>query len=126
MQTQLLKPHLAQSQQMELVNPLLLKGTNNALQALQTSLTLSGFTHEAIGDCIGKPRETVTRFLNGNGGLDANSLERLIDESGNLFFIQYMAKKYGYEMKKIDAKDLEIQELEERLEKAKIQKAIAA
>ena len=116
MQKQLLKPHLAQSQVMELVNPLLLKGTNSLLQAIQTSLTLSGFTHEAIGEDIGKPRETVTRFLNGNGGLDANSLERLIDESGNLYFLQYLAKKYGYEMKKVDAKELKIQQLEAELD----------
>lgn len=118
-QAQLLKPHLAQSQAMEIVNPLLLKGTNNLLQAIQTSLTLSGLTHESIGECIGKPRETITRFLNGNGGLDANALERLVDESGNLFFIQYMAKKYGYEMKKIDTQSLRIIELEEALEQAR-------
>jgi len=119
MQKQLLTPHLAQSQVMELINPVLLKGTNNALQALQTSMTLSGITHESLGECIGKPRETVTRFLNGNGGLSAKALESLIDESGNLFFIQYMAKKYGYEMKKIDTQSLKIIALEEELAKEK-------
>lgn len=120
MQKQLLTPHLAQSKVMDLINPLLLKGTRNALQAIQTSLTISGLTHESIGGCIGKPRETITRFLNGNGGLDAKSLEKLIDESGNLFFVQYMAKKYGYEMKKIDTQTLRIIELEEELEKARL------
>jgi len=120
MQTQLLKPHLAQSQAMELVNPLLLKGTTSLLQAMQTSLTLSGLTHESIGECIGKPRETVTRFLNGNGGLDARSLEKLIEESGNLFFIQYLAKKFGYEIKKLDTQTLRIIQLEEELEKARL------
>jgi hypothetical protein len=120
MQKQLLTPSLAQFQNMELVNPVLLKGTGNALQALQTSMTLSGLTHESIGECIGKPRETVTRFLNGNGGLSAKALESLIDESGNLFFIQYMAKKYGYEMKRIDSQALKIIALEEELEKARL------
>jgi len=120
MQTQLLKPHLAQSQAMELINPLLLKGTTSLLQAMQTSLTLSGLTHESIGECIGKPRETVTRFLNGNGGLDAKSLEKLIDESGNLFISQYLNKKYGYAMTKIDSQALKIIQLEEELEKARL------
>lgn len=103
MNGQLFKVSSAQAKTLEMLPSSLLDGMTN-LQALTTSVTLSGGTHESLANGIGKPRETLTRFLNGHGGLNFFELMRLINETGNLVILQYMAHEFGYELTAIDQK----------------------
>lgn len=119
MTKQLLKPDLAQFEKIELLPKVLLKQTKDANAAIKFMVEMSGATHEAIGADINKPRETITRFLNGNGGLTANQICNLINASGNAYFIQYLANKFGFDLVKIDDKELKIRELEDALEEAR-------
>jgi hypothetical protein len=119
MTKQLFRAEMAQAEKVELLNPLLLKGTNSLQEALAFMVSQADATHEAIGSAIGKPRETVTRFINDNGGLNPSSIERLINECGNLFPLQYLANKYGFNLVKLDEKELKIRQLETQLEQAR-------
>jgi plasmid maintenance system antidote protein VapI len=119
-QTQLLKPQEAQAQRIELLEPTLLNTTTNAMQAFQTMVTKSGATHEAIGNKLRKPRETVTRMINGSAGITPDTLVEFIDECGNAYFLQYLANRFGFELKPIDLKAKRRAELEAEL------KALAA
>lgn len=104
MTKQLLRPQEAQAQKLELLNPVLLKTTPDAQTAFQLMVSMSGVTHESLGESIGKARETVTRFCNGNAGLTPNKLEALINECGNVYFLQYLANQFGFELTPIDVK----------------------
>jgi hypothetical protein len=99
---QILKVEEAQSKALELLPDVLLDQTKNAKEAIKMMVSMSGATHEGLADEIQKPRETLTRFVNGNGGLDINSLSKLINASGNLYLLQYLAHQYGYELKQIN------------------------
>jgi plasmid maintenance system antidote protein VapI len=116
-QTQLLKPQEAQSQRIELLDETLLNTTTNAMQAFQVMVTKSGATHEAIGNKLKKPRETVTRMINGSAGITPDTLVEFIDECGNAYFLQYLANRFGFELKLIDPKAKRIRELQEQLKR---------
>jgi len=115
MSKQLLKPSLAQARQMEIMPGILMKQTRDANQAVKFMLMHSGSTQEAIGDEVGKPRETITRFANGNGGMSANEITRLIMASGNLFLLQYWADFFGCELVRKDVKAQRMEELKAEL-----------
>lgn len=100
---QLLKVELAQAKPLELLPDVLLDQTKDAKEAVKMMVSMSGATHEGLADEISKPRETLTRFVNGNGGLDINSLSKLINASGNAYLLQYLAHQFGYELKPVDA-----------------------
>jgi hypothetical protein len=104
MTKQLLRPQEAQAKKLEMLPSVLLKQTPDAKAAVQLMIGMSDATHEALGDAIGKAREQVTRFANGNGGLGANDLEALINECGNVFYLQYLADRFGFELRPKDAK----------------------
>lgn len=104
MTKQLLRPQEAQAKKLEMLPSVLLKQTPDAKAAVQLMIGMSDATHEALGDAIGKAREQVTRFANGNGGLGANDLESLINECGNVFYLQYLADRFGFELRPKDAK----------------------
>ncbi len=104
MNKQLLKLEQAQAKPLELLPSILLDQTKNAKEAIKLMVSMSGATHEGLADEIHKPRETLTRFTNGNGGLDINSLVSLVNACGNAYLIQYLAYKFGYELVSIDQK----------------------
>jgi hypothetical protein len=104
MSKQLLKPSIAQAREMEMMPSVLLKQTKDANQAVKFMVNISGATHESLGMGVGKPRETITRYANGNGGLNANELDALINECGNVFILQFLADKYGFELIRKDIK----------------------
>lgn len=102
MNKQLLKLEQAQAKPLELLPSILLDQTKNAKEAVKLMVSMSGATHEGLSDEVKKPRETLTRFINGNGGLDINSLVNLINASGNAYLLQYLAHTFGFELKAID------------------------
>jgi hypothetical protein len=105
MTKQLLRPQEAQAKKLEMLPSVLLKQTPDAKAAVQLMIGMSDATHEALGDAIGKAREQITRFANGNGGLGANDLEALINECGNVFFLQFLADRFGFELRPKDVKE---------------------
>lgn len=103
MQTkQLLRLNEAQAKPLELLPDVLLKQTNSSLDALRLMVMMSGNTHESLSSEINKPRETLTKFLNGNAGFYMKDLANLINASGNVYLLQYLAHKHGFELKPID------------------------
>ena len=102
MNKQLLKLEQAQAKPLELLPSILLDQTKNAKDAVKLMVSMSGTTHEGLSDEVRKPRETITRFINGNGGLDINTLVLLINASGNAYLLQYLAHTFGFELKAID------------------------
>jgi hypothetical protein len=118
---QLLGLSEAQAEPVELLPEVLLKQAQNAAQAVHFMITHSGITHEAIASDIGKQRETVTRFANGNGGLRPDDIEALINACGNAFFLQYVANKFGFDLvrqDKLAKRKAELRAELEMLEKA--------
>jgi hypothetical protein len=111
MTKQLLRVQEAQSQKMEMLPSVLLKQTPDAKTAVQLMIGMSDATHEALGVAIGKAREQVTRFANGNGGLGADDIEALINTCGNIYLLQYLADRFGFELKAKDVKALRRAEL---------------
>lgn len=101
---QLVTVQEAQPQKMEMLPSVLIKQTPNAKSAVMTMIAFSGSTHEALGDAIKKAREQVTRFANGNGGLGADDIEALINACGNVYLLQYLADRFGFELKARDTK----------------------
>jgi hypothetical protein len=95
-------PHQAET--LELLPMALIEQAKSDSQALTMSVSLSNGTHESLSNEIGIPRETLTRFLNGNGGLNYTNFKKLINATGNLVLIQDLAHTFGYELKAIDVK----------------------
>lgn len=100
-----------QAQTLETLPTPLIEQIKTAKQALVLSVSLSGATHESIANEIDKPRETLTRFLNCNGGLNFKHFVKLINATGNLVILQFLAYYFGYELKPIDQKAKRKQEL---------------
>lgn len=115
MNRQLLRPQEAQAKRIELLDAKLLNTTTDPLRAFQTMVIKSGVTHESLGSRLKKPRETVTRMLNGNAGITPDAFVDLIEECGNAYFLQYLANRFGYELKEIDLKAKRRAELEAEL-----------
>lgn len=115
MQKQLFSLGVAQSKKFETLPETLLSKVKSEQQALSLMVTFSGLTHESLANEIGKPRETVTRFLNGNGGLDFKHFLKLINATGNLFLLQVMANHFGYDLVARDEKANERAMLKQRL-----------
>jgi plasmid maintenance system antidote protein VapI len=112
MQTkQLLKPQLAQAKKIESVDLLLVRQARNATDAAKQQAIFSDATYEAIANGMGRGKETVTRFVNGNGGFNPEQIEKFILECGNTFFLQYLAYQAGYELKAIDQREARKAEL---------------
>jgi plasmid maintenance system antidote protein VapI len=119
MQQQLIRVHEAQAQKIELLDAKLLNTTSDPLRAFQTMIAKSGTTHEALGSRLKKPRETVTRMINGNAGITPDLLIDLIEECGNAYFLQFMAHRFGFELKPIDQRLQRMAELEAEMEELK-------
>jgi plasmid maintenance system antidote protein VapI len=116
MNRQLLRPQEAQAKKIELLDAKLLNTTTDPLRAFQTMVIKSGATHESLSSRLGKPRETVTRMINGNAGITPDAMVELIEECGNAYFLQYLAHRFGYELKEIDLKAKRLAELEAEME----------
>jgi hypothetical protein len=102
MQARIFNVELAQSRQLDTLPTTLIEQFKTDRQALTMSVSLSHGTHESLSNEIGIPRETLTRFLNGNGGLNYSNFKRFINATGNLVLLQDLAHTFGYELKAID------------------------
>lgn len=116
MQKQIFSVLEAQAKTFETLPSSLIEQITSDRQALTMSVSLSGATHEAIASEMGKARETLTRFLNGNGGLTYSDLKRFINATGNLALLQDLANTFGYEIKAVDQKAKRKAELLAQLE----------
>lgn len=101
-QKQLFTLEEAQAQKLNIMPSIIVRQVSNEEEALTMMVSLSGSTHEGLGNEIGSPRETVSRFINGNGGLSFIRIIKLINASGNLFLLQVMANYFGYELTPIN------------------------
>lgn len=102
-----------------MLDDLLIKSTKTAKQAIQTSVAYSNTTQEAIASETGLKQSSVSRFINGNRGININELEAFINSTGNLFLLQYLAGKYGKKLVDINSKEARIKNLEYLLEQEK-------
>lgn len=93
----------------------LIREIKTACKALTMSFSVSEHNAESMGGELHKPRETISRFVNCNGGLSFPELDKFIEHSGNLVLVQYLALKHGYELKQIDDKEQKIKLLEAQL-----------
>jgi len=109
----------AQSKSMEVLDEVLLRTTKSAKSAVQTMVAYSNSTQEAIANEMGSTQYSVSRFINGNRGININELEAFINSCGNLFLLQYLAGKYGKKLTDIDEKEAHIRDLEYQLAIAK-------
>ena len=110
---------LAQSKGMNLLDGALVKGVTSAKEALRQMVASSNSTHEAIANETDKSQTSITRFINGNRGMNIDSFEGFINACGNLFILQYWANKYGFKLVRMDDKEAHIQDLEHQLLEAK-------
>lgn len=108
---QLLKPQEAQAQKIESVDLLLVRQARNATDAAKQQAIFANATYESIANGMGRGKETVTRFVNGNGGFTPEQIEAFILECGNTFFLQYLAYKAGFQLTPIDQKEVRKAEL---------------
>jgi hypothetical protein len=102
----------SQAKPMEMLDEVLLRTTKSAKSAVQTMVAYSNTTQEAIANDIGSTQYSVSRFINGNRGMNINEIENFINSCGNLFLLQYLAGKYGKKLVDIDSKEARIKELE--------------
>lgn len=102
MQKQIFSITEAQAKALDSLPMTLIEQFKSESQALTMSVSLSRATHEALSNEMGIARETLTRFLNGNGGLNYSNLKRFINATGNLVLLQDLAYSFGYEIKPID------------------------
>lgn len=109
----------SQAKPMEILDYVLLRSTKNAKAAVQTMVAYSNTTQEALANEMGSTQYSVSRFINGNRGININELEAFINACGNLFLLQYLAGKYGKKLVNINDKEAEILELEYKLAMAR-------
>lgn len=108
---QLLKPQEAQAKRIELVDLVLVRQARNATDAAKQQAIFADGTYESIASGMNRGKETVTRFVNGNGGFNPEQIEQFILECGNTFFLQYLAYKVGCQLSPIDQKEMRKAEL---------------
>lgn len=105
-----------QYKQMEMLDSVLIKSTKTAKQAIQTMVAYSNTTQDAIASETGLKQSSVSRFINGNRGINVNELEDFINACGNLFLLQYLANKWGKKLVDIESREERIRNLEFLLE----------
>ena len=105
-----------QYKQMEMLDSVLIKSTKTAKQAVQTMVAYSNTTQDAIASETGLKQSSVSRFINGNRGINVNELEAFINACGNLFLLQYLANKWGKKLVDIESREERIRNLEFLLE----------
>lgn len=78
------------------------KQITTAEKAVTAAFALSPHTNESMGSEIRKPRETVGRFCNSNGGLSFPEFVAFVDALDNDLLIQWMAYRRGYALAPLD------------------------
>jgi hypothetical protein len=109
----------AQAPSMEMLDDLLLRSTKSAKDAVKQMVAYSNSTQEAIANEMKTTQYSVSRFINGNRGINVDDLEAFINSCGNLYLLQYLAHKYGKKLVDVDAKEALIKDLEYQLAMAK-------
>jgi transcriptional regulator with XRE-family HTH domain len=105
----------AQAQPLEVLpEPLVSQCKSGAMAMRQTTLS-SGFAQEELANRIGKAREVLSRACNGRGGLDIDTLIKLMNESGSVFLLQYMAYKMGGKFTFYTQEEIELMSLKKRM-----------
>jgi plasmid maintenance system antidote protein VapI len=104
----------AQAPSIEVLPDSLVAQCKNGAMALRQTAMNSGYAQDQLAEMIGKPREVLSRACNGRGGLDIDTLIKLMRESGSAFLLQYMAYQMGGEFRFLSAEEIELQQLERR------------
>lgn len=102
MNKQLYPVQSAQAESLAMTDQKVVKQLSSGAMALSTTCVLSGYSQETLAEKVGKPREILSRAANGRGGLDIDVLIKLMQESGSVLILQYMAKELGFEINPID------------------------
>jgi transcriptional regulator with XRE-family HTH domain len=104
----------AQAQPIEVLpDPLIAQCKNGAMALRQTALN-SGYAQDQLAERIGKPREVLSRACNGRGGLDIETLIKLMQESGSAYLLQYMAYRMGGEFRFLTPDEIELRDIDRR------------
>ncbi|MFD1121856.1 hypothetical protein ACFQ2T_05025 [Methylophilus flavus] len=93
---------VAQAEALVMTDKKIVKQLANGAMAVSTTCVLSGYSKETLAEKIKKPREVLSRAANGRGGLDLDVLINLMNESGSVLILQYMAHKLGYEIQPLN------------------------
>jgi plasmid maintenance system antidote protein VapI len=110
----------AQFEAIDLMPESLLTQCKTGAMAIRHTALHSGFAQEELAEQIGKAREVLSRACNGRGGLDIDTMIKLMNVSGSAFILQYMAHKMGLRLIRETKQQKEIRELEEKLAHAKL------
>lgn len=108
-----------QAKPMDLLDDVLLRGTHSAKDAVRQMVSSANTTQDAIANEMGVTQYSISRFINGNRGMNIDELESLINACGNLYLVQYLAYKYGMKLVKETESEQEIKALEYQLMKAR-------
>lgn len=110
---------VAQAEALEMTEKKIVKQISSGAMAIDTTCIISGYSKEVLAEKISKPREVLSRACSGRGGLDIDVLIELMNESGSVLILQYMAKQLGFEISPVNKIDkrkaellAELQELE--------------
>lgn len=110
----------AQAQPLEaLSEPLVAQCKSGAMALRQTALA-SGYAQEELAKKIGKAREVLSRACNGRGGLEVDALIKLMNESGSVFLLQYMAYQMGGKFTFYTPEEKELMNLRKRMNEIEI------
>ena len=119
MNKQLFPVSQAQPQSMEMLDDVLLRGTNSAKEAVKQMVSYANSTQDAIASEMKTTQYSISRFINGNRVMNIDELENFINACGNLYLVQYLAFKYGKKLVDIDDKEAKIKDLEYQLMQAR-------
>ena len=115
----------AQAQNIEVLpEPLVAQCKNGAMALRQTALS-SGYAQDKLSELIGKRREVLSRACNGRGGLEIDTLIKLMQESGSAFLLQYMAYRMGGEFRFLSEEEVELRDLERRAAEIRANKRVS-
>jgi hypothetical protein len=113
----------AQFEKIELVPESLVRQCKSGAKALQLTANNSGYAQEELATQIGKAREVLSRACNGRGGLDVDTIIKLMRKSGSVFVLQYMAHQMGGAFVFGTEEEKELRLLTERMEVLKSRRA---
>jgi transcriptional regulator with XRE-family HTH domain len=113
----------AQFEKIELMPESLIHQCKSGAQAIRQTALNSGYAQEELASQIGKAREVLSRACNGRGGLDVDTLIKLMQASGSAFVLQYMAHEMGGKFVFESPEEKELRLLSERMEVLKARRA---
>lgn len=104
----------AQAHSIEMLDESLVAQCKSGSMALRQTALSSGYAQDKLAELIGKPREVLSRACNGRGGLDIDTLLKLMQESGSAYLLQYMAYQMGGEFRFLSEEEIELRQIDRR------------